>query len=104
MLPQEMGCGSGVTCWRRLRDWHEAGVWERCDALQQTMSRLCRQAGVKLGSSHSGRRTLARMLAATGNGQREDWAGRPWPPKLDHTKPYLTIDQATIRNAFALVL
>jgi transposase len=28
MLPQEMGCGSGMTCWRRLRDWHEAGVWE----------------------------------------------------------------------------
>jgi transposase len=29
MLPQEMGCGSGVTCWRRLRDWHTAGVWDR---------------------------------------------------------------------------
>src|SRR5215208_7780238 len=29
MLPLEMGCGSGVTCWRRLRDWQEAGVWER---------------------------------------------------------------------------
>jgi transposase len=28
-LPQEMGCGSGMTCWRRLRDWNEAGVWER---------------------------------------------------------------------------
>jgi transposase len=28
LLPQEMGCGSGVTCWRRLRDWQEAGVWE----------------------------------------------------------------------------
>ena len=28
-LPQEMGCGSGMTCWRRLRDWSEAGVWER---------------------------------------------------------------------------
>ncbi len=27
-LPQEMGCGSGMTCWRRLRDWHEAGVWQ----------------------------------------------------------------------------
>jgi transposase len=26
-LPQELGCGSGMTCWRRLRDWHEAGVW-----------------------------------------------------------------------------
>jgi transposase len=29
MLPQEMGCGSGVTCWHRLRDWQEAGVRER---------------------------------------------------------------------------
>jgi transposase len=29
MLPPEMGCGSGITCWRRLRDWQEAGVWER---------------------------------------------------------------------------
>jgi transposase len=29
MLPQEMGCGSGVTCWRRLKEWQEAGVWRR---------------------------------------------------------------------------
>jgi transposase len=29
MLPQEMACGSGVTCWRRLREWQQAGVWER---------------------------------------------------------------------------
>jgi transposase len=29
MLPQEMGCGSGMTCWRRLKEWHRAGVWER---------------------------------------------------------------------------
>jgi len=28
-LPQKMGCGSGVTCWRRLRDWQDAGVWDR---------------------------------------------------------------------------
>ena len=27
-LPQELGYGSGMTCWRRLRDWHEAGVWQ----------------------------------------------------------------------------
>ena len=27
-LPQELGCGSGMTCWRRLRDWQEGGVWE----------------------------------------------------------------------------
>ncbi len=29
LLPQERGCGSGMTCWRRLRDWQRAGVWER---------------------------------------------------------------------------
>jgi transposase len=29
MLPTELGCGSGSTCWRRLRDWQEAGVWEK---------------------------------------------------------------------------
>ena len=29
LLPSEMGCGSGMTCWRRLRDWNRAGVWER---------------------------------------------------------------------------
>src|SRR5213595_3759312 len=29
MLPREMGCGSGMTCWRRLRDWHRAGVFNR---------------------------------------------------------------------------
>jgi transposase len=29
LLPaQELGCDSGVTCWRRLRDWQSAGVWE----------------------------------------------------------------------------
>jgi transposase len=26
MLPEEFGC-SAVTCWNRLRDWQEAGVW-----------------------------------------------------------------------------
>src|SRR4051794_40252065 len=38
-LPQEYGYGSGVTAWRRLRDWQQAGVWDalhqrrRCDRL-----------------------------------------------------------------------
>jgi transposase len=28
MLPQEMGCGSGMTCWRRVHAWQKAGVWQ----------------------------------------------------------------------------
>ena len=29
LVPGELGCGSGVTCWRRLRAWTDAGVWRR---------------------------------------------------------------------------
>ena len=41
MLPQEMACGSGVTCWRRLRDWQAAGVW---DHLHRELLRRLHQA------------------------------------------------------------
>ncbi len=34
LLPTEMGCGSGSTCWRRLRAWQRAGVWP---ALHRTL-------------------------------------------------------------------
>jgi transposase len=34
LLPKELGCGSGMTCWRRVRDWQAAGVWER---IRQTL-------------------------------------------------------------------
>ena len=44
LLPKEMGCGSGMTCWRRLRDWQMVGVWDR---LQRTLlDRLGRQNGI----------------------------------------------------------
>jgi transposase len=30
LLPtRQLGCGSPVTCRRRLRDWQRAGVWQR---------------------------------------------------------------------------
>ncbi|WTJ01723.1 IS5 family transposase (plasmid) [Streptomyces sp. NBC_00015] len=32
-LPQELGFGSGMTCWRRLAVWNEAGVWDRLHVL-----------------------------------------------------------------------
>ena len=41
-LPAEMGCGSGMTCWRRLRDWHKAGVFQR---LHEALLARLRAAG-----------------------------------------------------------
>jgi len=32
-LPAGLGCGSGHTAWRRLREWQAAGVWERLHRL-----------------------------------------------------------------------
>ena len=28
-LPQEMGCGCGMTAWRRLKAWYHVGIWEK---------------------------------------------------------------------------
>jgi transposase len=40
LLPvRELGCGSPVSCWRRLHDWQRAGVWQR---LQQLLDQLGR--------------------------------------------------------------
>ena len=42
MLPAEMGCGSGMSCWRRLRDRQETGVWT---ALHRTLLEQLQAAG-----------------------------------------------------------
>jgi transposase len=47
MLPQEMGCGSGMTCWRRLRDWQAAGVFERLH--RALLDRLGRANAIDFG-------------------------------------------------------
>ena len=31
-LPKELELGSGMTCWRRLRDWQQAGAWPQIAA------------------------------------------------------------------------
>src|SRR5262245_27142515 len=34
-MPQEMGCGSGMTCWRRLQHWLDTGVWRQIQPILQ---------------------------------------------------------------------
>lgn len=78
-------------------------VYRACDSLQQAISRLYRQAGIKQGSSHSGRRSLAaKVLAATGDVETvQTIFGHSC---LDHSKPYLSVDQLVNRRAFELAL
>src|SRR5215208_6128657 len=59
MLPQEMGCGSGMTCWRRLKEWHKAGVWERLhQALLDRLGEADRVDPTDRGKSGSKRHLL----------------------------------------------
>jgi transposase len=72
-LPQELGFGSGMTCWRRLRDWQAAGVWS---ALHELLLVRLQAAGeidwsrAVIDSSHvralkgGSRRVQARSTAA----------------------------------------
>ncbi len=93
MLPKEMGCGSGMTCWRRLRDWHKAGVWQR---LHETLlarleaahlidwsrasvdSIFIRAKGVSMKGAEKGGPPAARMKVrrlAAGRSARRLWTG-----------------------------
>ena len=46
MLPPEMGCGSGVTCWRRMRDWTRQGVWP--EVHRRLLRRLGKRGSIRL--------------------------------------------------------
>src|SRR4029453_18857120 len=50
-LPQELGFGSGMTCWRRLQRWTDAGVFEQVH--QMLLARL--QAGNRIDWVGGGR-------------------------------------------------
>jgi transposase len=55
MLPPELGCGSGMTCWRRLRDWQR---------YRRESERVARSPGAGRCNSPAARRTGATATAA----------------------------------------
>lgn len=92
-LPQEMGCGCGMTCWRRLRDWNKAGVWRR---LHEVLLAEMRASGqLEMAAMVADASYLRAFLGAPTPapalwiGQKRDrsttcWStftARPWSPK-----------------------
>ena len=66
MLPQEMGCGSGMSCWRRLKTWQEAGVWQ---ALHEVLLARLRSADAIDWSRCV---VDSSSIRAIGSGQKQD--------------------------------
>ncbi len=92
MLPQEMGCGSGMTCWRRLREWQEAGVWDRLhrallnrlgEAGQIDWSRAALDSAAVPAKKGAPKSARTRRIAASRGPSATSWStagARPWPP------------------------
>ena len=75
-----VGC-SGVTCWRRVRDWTEAGVWSALHELPRELGcgsgvtcwrrlREWQQAGVWPAAHRVVLDQLAHLACWTGRGRR----------------------------------
>jgi transposase len=72
-LPQEMGCGCGMTCWRRLRDWHQAGVWDGLHAV--LLDRLAEADQIDWSRASLDSASVPAPLAPKGGRQS---GRRPW--------------------------
>lgn len=92
-LPQELGFGSGITCWRRLRDWQELDIWQQLhDALLSQMRRAGQldlsRASIDAASVASpGGPTDRRQPDGPGQARRQEALGcRPARRAADHQR------------------
>lgn len=79
MLPQEMGCGCGMTCWRRLRDWQKAGVWHTVHRILLNQLRKADQIDFSRAAVDSA------TVRAVGAGEKRDqalWIGENRVPSI----------------------
>jgi transposase len=93
-LPQELGFGSGVTCWRRLDEWQRAGVWERLHA--QLLARL----------RSAGEIEWSRAVVDSSQIQAKKGAPKRVPSPVDRGRPgskqHLLVDASGIPLAWGL--
>jgi transposase len=81
-LPQQLGYGSGMTCWRRLRDWQAAGVWHRLHALLLAELRAAGRLELTRAIADS-----AHVRALKGGRPTGPKPGRPGPGRLQASHP-----------------
>jgi transposase len=74
-LPVEMGCGCGMTCWRRLHAWQQAGVWFQ---LHQVLLQELDDAGIIDWQRAAVDSSFARAFGGVqGSGKNPTDRGRP---------------------------
>ena len=100
-LPQALGYGSGVTCWRRLRLWQELGIWtmlhqvvlnwlgdvDGIDWSRASVDSICVRA--KRGGEHTGQSPVDRGKKAAST--TAWWIGRGSRARPSSPAPTCTI-------------
>ncbi|MCY0914027.1 tyrosine-type recombinase/integrase [Massilia antarctica] len=92
-----------MNCKRRINQAGEQVDYAACDAIQAHVTKLYRDAGIKGGSSHSGRRTIATRLLEQGH-DLETLQLMLGHAELNHLAPYLDVSKNVLRKAFMEVL
>lgn len=88
---------------RRVSGAGERVDYLACDSLQAHVTKLYRDAGIRGGSSHSGRRTMASRLIAQGH-EVETVQLLLGHAELDHVRPYLQVSQKRLEAMFLCVI
>lgn len=100
LIYSSRGDGMSQNTKRRVLETGEEKAYRACDSLQAHVTRLYQRAGIKGGSSHSGRRTFAsRVLATTGD--MEAVAQLLGHSSIDCSQRYVDINEETICDMFA---
>ena len=74
-LPQELGFGSGMTCWRRVCDWQQAGVWQRLHKL--LLAKLRQAERLDLSRAVCDSSSIRALLGATRPDRAPSTAAEP---------------------------
>ncbi|CAM5246344.1 IS5 family transposase ISBugl2 [Streptomyces alboniger] len=96
-LPQELGFGSGMTCWRRLAAWNEAGVWDELHLVLLKKLRVAKklgQAGLVAGGDG--------LLPCAGRSARPKSGPSPVDRAHPGSKHHLIVDGQGIPLAVSL--
>jgi integrase/recombinase XerD len=88
---------------RRINEAGEHVDYAARDSLQSHVTKLYRDAGIRGGSSHSGRRSFASNLLKQGH-DIETVQQLLGHAELDHVLPYLAVSDRRLRQMFCDVL
>ena len=100
LIYSSRGDGMSQNTKRRVLETGVQREYKACDSLQAHVTKLYQRAGIKGGSSHSGRRTFASKVLAT-TGDMETVAQLLGHASIDCSQRYVDVDQGVLQAMFA---